>query len=104
MLRHDLGDGRANGGETIEEGGRLWWRRSVGEIAQHPDKSFEAAVHREDLPYPRGRRGEVYEMCERVEERERGVGVQGWVVGHPWSEKTAENSNKKADKPLRSYN
>lgn len=68
-----MGVGR---GEAVQHRRVIWRRRTQTKVVQQLDESFESAVHRHDLADARRRRGEVSEMGERVEQRERGVRIQ----------------------------
>ena len=72
--------GAVGGGEeAVEDGGVFRGRGGEAEVVEEADEALEAAVHGHDLAYSGGRRGEVGEVGERVEQRQRRVGVERCV-------------------------
>ena len=62
--------------ETVEDGGVFWrWGRDA-KIVEDAHKTFKTAIHGHNLSDTGRCGGEIDEMGEGVEERQRRVGVQ----------------------------
>ena len=62
--------------KAVELECRIWRRRLRAEFTQHAHETLEAAVHGENLADAGRGRGEICEMGERVEKRERGCRIK----------------------------
>ena len=63
--------------EAVDEGGVLRWGRRDAEIAEDADEALEATVAGEDVAYAGRGGGEVREVGEGVEGRQRRSAVEG---------------------------